>query len=144
MNGRTAIDGFSGRIRYGLLRCRCRLIGLPASGALHFARRANEPEAFARKRADQTLLLAAVTDRGSRCADARAQSRFRNNATIPDGVDQVILAKDALTVSDQIGQEIKDLRLKDDRRIAKTQFASLRVENIVIEAVKQLTNPQEG
>ena len=28
--------------------------------------------------------------------------------------------------------------------IAKTQFASLRVENIVIEAVKQLTNPQEG
>ena len=72
-------------------------------GAL-LAHGADEAETFAQHGADQALLLAAVTDRMARRIHAGAQRRFRDNASTPDGREQIILADHVLAVAEQVFQ----------------------------------------
>src|SRR5690348_12615384 len=105
------------------------------------ANRADEADALPRRRADQTLLFAAVTDRRSGCIDAAGQGRFGYDPPGPDVRDQVILADDTCTVADQVLQEIEDLRLDGNRPAAATEFAPLTVERKILEQIQQLAVP---
>ena len=56
---------------------------------------------------------------------------FGDDAAVPDGLDQVILGDDAVTVLDQVNQEIKHLRLDRDGLAAAGQFAQGSVKHMV-------------
>jgi hypothetical protein len=70
---------------------------------------ADEPEAAAGHRADETLLFAAVADRMPRGGDPASQRGFGDDAPVPDRRQQVILADDAVPVLDEIGKQIEHL-----------------------------------
>jgi hypothetical protein len=72
---------------------------------------ANEAEALAWRSADQILRLAIVADRITRAVDAACERRFGHDAASPDGGEYVVFADDAMTVLDQINQQIEDLRV---------------------------------
>ena len=74
------------------------------------AYRANESKAFARDRPDELLAGAAITDRLSRGVNTTGQRRFRDNPAAPDFIEKVVLADHAITIFEQVYQEVKDLR----------------------------------
>ena len=104
----------------------------------HFADEAN---ALARQGPDQPLFGSAVADRGPHRVDARAQSRFGNDATGPDLFDQFIPADDVVAVTDQIKQEIEGLRFHGNDRCALAQFAQVRIEHVIVENINQMQYP---
>jgi hypothetical protein len=67
-----------------------------------FVDRANEAEAFPRQCLDQLLLFACVADRGPGRVEAGRQCGIRDNAAVPDRVDDVVFADHALPVADQV------------------------------------------
>jgi hypothetical protein len=89
----------------------------------------DEPHAFSRQRFDKTLRVATIANRRPRRIDAGAQRRFRNNAPIPKGREQIILAEDALALLNQMDQEIEDLGLKGNQIASPAQLTPVRVNN---------------
>ena len=76
------------------------------------ANEADEPEAFAVRRANKALFLSGVADRTARRIDPGAQRRLRDDAPAPYGGEQIVLAGDPLTVADQVLEEVENLRLE--------------------------------
>src|ERR1700752_1622134 len=94
---------------------------------------ADEPEALARDRADQPLLLAAIAERAARRVDTAGQGRFRDDTSVPDRVEQVILGHDVFALAHQIRDEVEDLRRDRDRRTRALQLPAIGVEHEVLE-----------
>ena len=91
----------------------------------------DEAKTLARDGADHGLVLAAVADRRSRGVDAAGQRRFRDDAAVPDALDQIVLGDDAVAVLYQVDQQIEHLRLDGDRLTATGQFTQAGVEDVV-------------
>jgi hypothetical protein len=70
-----------------------------SGGPLSFLHRANEAEAFARQCFDQALLAAVVTDGGPSGIQAGRQRSIRDDASIPYRANEIVLADDAVSVS---------------------------------------------
>ena len=114
------------------------------SGPLRFQYGSDETEALSRQGFDEALFLAGIADRASGGIQAGRQCRIGHAAPVPDRVDQVVLADDALPVADQIIEQVEYLRRdRDDGRPA-LQFASVRVECVVLEKKAQSVNPSGG
>jgi hypothetical protein len=73
---------------------------------------ADEPKTLAGQRFDQPLPLATVADRLAGAVQSRRQRRFRNDASAPDNGHEIVLADDTLSMSDQIDEDIENLRRK--------------------------------
>jgi hypothetical protein len=86
------------------------------SGGFVLANIADESKAFAWQRLDQSLPVAAIADGAAGRVDAVEQSRVRNDPPMPDRSQQLILADHAVTVANQMNEEIEDLRLDGHRR----------------------------
>jgi hypothetical protein len=125
-NGSTAMDGFSGSE-----------IGSAATAAPDFGwlllNRCDEPDAFARQRSDESLLVTAIADGGPYGVDAACERRFRNDAASPDGRDQIIPTNNAVTVLNEKPKQIKDLRLNGDQAAIALQFAPIGIEFVFVE-----------
>ena len=67
-----------------------------------FLHLADKAKPLARKRTDQNLPLAVVTDGVANRGDLAAKGRFRNDTAAPDRGHQVILADDAFAISDEV------------------------------------------
>src|SRR5262245_36230629 len=78
--------------------------------AQRFAHLANKTEAFAGHRRDQTRCLVLVANYRPSGVQARCHLRIRDDACLPDGIDEVVLADYALAVEDQVLEKIKYLR----------------------------------
>jgi len=104
---------------------------------LHFAHGSHEADSLSRQRLDQALAVTAVADGAAGHVDAGEQRRVRDDASIPDVRNQVILADDALPVLDQIHQQVEDLGLDRHRDIAAAQFVRPHVERIIFEQIAQ-------
>ena len=99
------------RIRRRSLRQRCPFgRGGRRCGAdiLHFA---HEAKAALEHRANETLIGATVAQRAPCGTDARAERRLRNDAALPDHVEQFVLADDPVAVPDQVDEQIEHLGL---------------------------------
>jgi hypothetical protein len=57
---------------------------------------------------------------------------------IPDGVEQVIPAHQTVAVTNEVFEQVEDLRLHGHQCSAPAQFAPSDVENELIEQVQQL------
>src|SRR5262245_57700296 len=65
------------------------------------------------------------------------ERRLRDDASIPDLCDEIVLADDAVAIADQEDQEVEGLRCKGDQVSPATQLAAVRVERIVVEQIAQ-------
>jgi hypothetical protein len=82
---------------------------------------------------DIALKLAVVTERAAGRLDAAGQRRLTDEATTPDGVEQLLLGHEAVVVADQLRHDVEHLRLDADHVTAATQFVAGRVEHEVVE-----------
>jgi hypothetical protein len=81
----------------------------------------------------QTLLRAGIADGAPGRIDPRGQRRFRNDAASPDRGDEIVLAGNALTIFDQIGEEVEHLGLDRDRKGAMAQLTPIGVKDVIVE-----------
>lgn len=95
--------------------------------------RCDPTNTFLGKGADEILLLAAVANSLAYCVDATGQGRFRHDAATPDRCDEVVLADDAMSIFDEIDQDVEDLRLDWNHSAGRAQFAALAVERKITE-----------
>src|SRR5262249_33259495 len=94
---------------------------------------ADEPEAAAGHGAYEALLLAAVADGLPRGRDPAGQRRLRDDPSVPDRRQQIILAGDTIPVRDEIRQEVEYLWFDLDQFGATPELAPLEVERVVAE-----------
>src|SRR3979409_1074781 len=83
---------------------------------------------------------------GGRPGDIQAgrQRRIGHAAPVPNDVDEVVLADDALPVADQVIEQVEYLwRDGDDVRPAM-QLAPVSVECVLFEEIAQAGNPSGG
>ena len=140
VKGRTAIEGLSGSVRAGLGGSIGVIGGCRACGPLRLPHWSDETEALARQCFDEALFLAGIADRAPGGIQAGRQRRIGHATPFPDGVDEVVLADDALPVADQIIEEVEYLwRDGDDVRPAM-QFAPVGVECVLLEDIAQAAN----
>src|SRR6516164_7008420 len=83
----------------------------------------DEPKPLAGNGADQPPLRAAVPDRLPNRRNPAAEGRFRDDATSPDCGDEIVLADHAFAVSEQIVENVENLRLNCDETGSAPQFA---------------------
>jgi hypothetical protein len=85
---------------------------------------ANEADALARQRLDEPLILAVIANRGASGMDMGVQRGLGDDAALPDGPDEIVLADYPFAVRNQIEQEIEDLRLDRNRTVTAAQLAA--------------------
>src|SRR6185437_7752524 len=78
---------------------------------------------------DQDLIFTGVADGLARSGDARAERRFRNDASVPHRSNQVIPAHHAIFVLQKIDQQIENLRFHGDRLGMARKLTLLTVEH---------------
>ena len=115
-----------------------------ACGPLRFPHCSDETEAFARQCLDEALFLAGIADHTPGDIQTRRKRRIGHDTPVPNGVDEVVFADDALPVADQIIEQVEYLwRDGDDVRPAM-QFAPVSVECVLLEEIAQAANPLGG
>src|SRR5215208_2869028 len=105
---------------------------------IHFP---SESKASLMDGANQGLVRAAVADRSSGRADARAERCIRNRAALPERVDKLILAYDARAVTYQIDEEIEYLWLEVEGMATPPQLPLPKVNLKLAEAEIQSFPP---
>jgi hypothetical protein len=103
---------------------------------------AHETKAPSWKRFDETLLFAGVADRASDGVQSGRQRRIGYNATIPDRVDEIVLADDPIPAADQIFEQVENLWGRRHNIGPAPQLASVGVQRTVLEEIAHGTIPQ--
>src|SRR5579871_101177 len=93
----------------------------------------DEPHAAAREGLDVALPASAVADSGAGNVNPCRQSCIGDSATVPDSVDEFILADHSLSMANQIGEQVEDLRRKHDGVLTAHQFAAVQGQNALAE-----------
>ena len=109
-----------------------------------FPHRTNEAEPFARQRFDQALFLAGIADRIPSGVQAGRQRSIRDDASLPNGADEVVFADDVLPVSNQVFEQVKNLRCDRYRIRPPVQFTALSVKRVILEEIAQVAIPSRG
>src|SRR3989442_1740277 len=105
---------------------------VPRFGRL-FPHLADKADASAGDGADEFLLFSLVSDGVPRGIDSTAQGGIRDDSSLPDRRQQIILAHDVISVPDQVQEEIEHLRFDLHHSAAVTQLAASWVESIIAE-----------
>src|SRR4029078_9707469 len=91
---------------------------------------------FARDGADQPLLVAVIAYWGTRGIEAVGERRFRHNAPALHGMENSVLADDALAVGNEEFQQVKHLGLDCNKLIPPPEFAACWVKDKVFKRIK--------
>ena len=78
--------------------------------------------------ANQVLIAATVAKRTPCGADAGVERRLRDDAAVPDRVEQFVLTDDPVTVSNEVDEQIEYLRLGMNDRARAPQLAPRDVD----------------
>jgi hypothetical protein len=101
---------------------------------IHFT---HKTKAFARKSADKALTLTIVANSRSNRIDPGCDGRVRNDSSIPNYLEQVILGDNLITIPNQISKKIKDLGLNSHKIGSASQFPPVRIQSAIFEQVPQ-------
>ena len=71
--------------------------------------------------------FAAFADRRTGCVDAGRQRRFRDDATVPDGGNEVVAADHMVAMHDEVGEKVKHLRFERDQFGAAAELAPVGI-----------------
>ena len=108
-----------------------------------FSDRTDESEAFTWQCLDEALLLAGIAKGSPGGIQARCKCSIGNDAAVPNGVDKIVLADDALPVDDQVFEQIEHLRRNGNDIWPAMQFAPAGVECELLEVIAQVANPSQ-
>jgi len=86
------------------------------------------------QRANKTLTVAAVAERAPGRADAGAQRRLRDDASLPNRLEELVLAHDSIAVADEVNKEVEHLRLDVNDRAGAPHLLSCEVDVEIGEA----------
>ena len=86
------------------------------------------------QRANETLVVAAIAERAPGRADARAQRRLRDDASLPNRLEELVLAHDSIAVADEVNKEVEHLRLDVNDRAGAPHLLSCEVDLEIGEA----------
>ena len=89
------------------------------------------------QRANETLVVAAVAERAPGRADARAQCRLRDDASLPNRLEELVLAHDSIAVANEVNKEVEHLRLDVNDRAGAPHLLSCEVNLEIGEAEVQ-------
>ena len=129
----------SGRQRQGGFRPFCPIVGRCAASL--FLHSPDKTDALPRQCLEEALLFAGIADRIPGGVQAGRQSSIRYNASIPNGNDQVVLANDALPVSNQVIEQVKNLRCDWHRIRPAVQFTLFSIKRVIFEEIAQVAIP---
>ena len=68
------------------------------------------------QRTNEALVVTAVAERAPGRADARAECALRNDTTVPNRVEQFVLADASIAVANEVDKRIEYLRLDVNNR----------------------------
>jgi hypothetical protein len=68
---------------------------------------------------------------------AGRQRGIGNDTSVPNGVDEVVFANDALPVSDQVIKQIEHLRCDNNHIRCAVQFAPVGVQCVILKEITQ-------
>jgi len=91
---------------------------------------------------NEALFFSAVSNRATGGIQAGRKRGVRYDAATPNGVDEIVLADDALPVSDQVFEQIEYLWRNGNALSPALRFAPVGVEGVVLEEIAQGTFPQ--
>lgn len=92
---------------------------------------ANKPEASARNRPDQALLLAGIPDCLAHGIDVAGQRGFGHDPSFPHRLQKIVPCHDLFPVSDQEEQQVEHLRSDGDELGASLELAPVGIETII-------------
>ncbi len=84
---------------------------------------------------------AIVADGAAHRIDAAGQCRFRHDAPVPYGGDDIVAADHPVAVADEKGKQVEHLRFEFDRRTGLFKFPSVEVELAILEGVTHAADP---
>jgi len=87
------------------------------------------------------LFVAGIADRASGGVETGRQRHVGYDASIPDGADEIIFADDAFPVTDQVIEQVKNLRCRRDRIGAAMEFAPVGIERVILKEITHGTLP---
>ena len=109
-------------------------------GPLHFLHRSNKTEPFAWQRFDETLFFAGIANHTAGDIQARRKRRVGHGTAVPNGIDDVGSADDALPVADQEVEQVKYLWRNGNCVRPAIKLAKLGVERVLLEEIPQAGN----
>jgi hypothetical protein len=90
------------------------------------------------------LFLTGIADRTPGDIQARRKRRIGHDTAVPNGVDEVVFADDALPVADQVIEQVEHLWCDGDDVRPAMQLAPVSVECVLLEEIAQAANPSGG
>nr|WP_249127735.1 hypothetical protein [Bradyrhizobium lablabi] len=88
----------------------------------------DEAKAALVQRPNERLVVPIVAERAPRSVDPAAERSFRDDSTVPDRLDQLILADDPVVVAHEIGNEVEDLRFDMNEFASPAQLLLAEVD----------------
>ena len=67
---------------------------------------------------------------------------FRDDAAVPDGLDEVVLADDAVPIFDQVDQQVEHLRLDANHLAGPGQLTQPRIQHVLGKVKLHVFAPQ--
>src|SRR5262245_11982570 len=89
------------------------------------------------QRANKTLTVAAVAERAPGGADTGTQRRLRDDASLPNCLEEFVLAHDSIAVPNEVNEEVEYLRLDVNGRAGAPHLLSCDVNLEIGEAEVQ-------
>src|SRR5215207_6600325 len=86
--------------------------------------------------ANERLIVSVVAERLARSVDPTRERRHRDDPSIPNGVEDLVLADDPLSVAEQEDEEVEDLRLDMHGRSRPTQLLARDVQLAIFEKIQ--------
>jgi hypothetical protein len=112
------------------------MVGIYRRGSPRVAWRvhgAHEANSLARNGADKPLFLAVIADRVSCGVDPAVQRRVRNDPSSPHKRNEVIAADDAVSVFQEVNQQVEHLRLHRNHLTVTAKFSKIGIKDVIIE-----------
>ena len=97
----------------------------------------DESESTLTLRMNEVLIVAAVAQRPPRSTDARAERCLLDETTLPNCLDQLILAHDSVAMPDEVNDQIEDLRLDVNNHAGSPKFLPSDIDFEACEAEVQ-------
>src|SRR5262245_3122850 len=103
---------------------------------MHFLHVTDKTEPAAVNGADKALGGPVVAEDLARRPDAAAQCGVRNTPTVPDTLNDLVLAERALPIGDQQDQKVENLRLDGNKCPVTTHFVCIRVDQVCANSIR--------
>ncbi len=97
-----------------------------------------EQKSVSRNSSNERLLFTALADAAARGIDAAVQGGIRNDATLPDVFDQLVLADHSVRILREIEKKVENLRLDMDSAIGAFKLAPIGIKREIVKFYQQL------